>query len=55
MNEVPRVRCARCNRVIDKHGEAWIELATGQLKLLTLASLAAIDTFRRAWHADCFG
>jgi hypothetical protein len=54
-NEFTIVRCARCARVIDPNEDARIELASGRVKHLTLATLVEVQPFRRAWHERCFG
>jgi len=50
-----RVRCARCARIVHPHEEAWVELATGRLRMAVLDEVDDSEPFRRAWHVDCFG
>ena len=50
------VKCARCGRTVSRRELAWVELASGRLRMTVLEEVDDNpEPFRRAWHFECFG
>jgi hypothetical protein len=48
-------RCEHCGEVVGDDSPAWVELASGRLRIVVLGDYDDPEPYRRVWHAQCFG